>query len=135
MAAKLASGPQGAKATLYDTIRNTLTTARDDAALKAPVRRSAQQALTWLDNADFQALQGTTASGQVLRTVHNLRSVLSSVAGGYEDTNRHELAVEARAEARRLAKRFGIEVPAPSDQAMQKAVTAIAGMANRGPGR
>ena len=97
MAAKLASGPEGAKATLYDTIRNTLTAARDDAALKAPVRRSSQQALTWLDNTDFNAAPGTTASEQAFRTVHNLRSVLSSVAGGYEDTNRHELAVEARA--------------------------------------
>ena len=81
MATTLASGPQGAKATLFDTIRNTLTAAKDDAALKAPVRRSSQQALTWLDNADFEAAPGTTAGDQAVRTVHNLRSVLSSVAG------------------------------------------------------
>ncbi|MEO0392147.1 MAG: hypothetical protein AAF213_02745 [Pseudomonadota bacterium] len=136
MGQALASGPDAPRDRVIERIRETLSLAQEDAALKPPVRKSAEKALGWLDKQDLTAGQSKDAVQAAMSTVHNLRSVLATVAGAFEDTGRHDLAVAARSEARHLAKRFGIEQPmsAAAIERLPEALTQVVTSPAQGPG-
>lgn len=135
MAQKLESGPKAREDRLLAGIRETLTVAKDHAALKLPVRQASGKALTWISQTNFDAEANTPEGKQAIKKINDLRSVLSSVAGGYTDAGLTSLAKKARGDSRHLAKRFGLDTGQPSDAAIDMAVSAIANIADRPPGR